>query len=137
MAHAGLLNRNGILPVLIAIGFLKVPSPSWAGSKQNDGFPDYNRLEYAKPRPPVEEQLKEPKPGSIQRKFGDTNEDNSGGADPLNSIPIPLLRPAPKTDDSEPPISEILEEAEVSLSTVTASVIPSASTPTVSAPTAP
>jgi len=120
MNSASFLNMKCIRYALLLAGL--TPSLLWSGSKDKDkeGYPDYTRLEYAKPLPPVDEQVKQPKPGSISRKFGEVPEDPNQGADPLNSIPIPLMRGNSKGNDFEPPITEILEESDLHSSTTTA-----------------
>ncbi len=103
--------------------FASLLTPAQAKEKK-DEYPDYSRLEYAKPLPPVDEQVKEPKPGSINRKFGERPENPYEGSDPLSNIPIPLLRASNKGDDFEPPITDILESTEQPLAPPAKSTAP-------------
>lgn len=94
--------------------------------EKKDTYPDYTRLEYAKPLPPVDEQVKEPKPGSISRKFGERPDNPLEGIDPLTNIPVPLLQGGNKGNDFEPPITDILEATAQSEPAVAKSTAPAA-----------
>jgi hypothetical protein len=124
------LNRSLLFRFLLTLGVLAILSADGRARSRSDkdGFPDYNRLEYAKPLPPVDEQQPESKPGSIQRRFGDKPV-SAGDTIPLNALPI-SLRPTPESDESEPPISDLLDQTEVIKSTTTPPGVPSATAPT-------
>jgi hypothetical protein len=114
---------------LFLLVILAAVSVVYARSSDKDAFPDYNRLEYAKPLPPVDQQVEESKPGSIQRRFGEKSAQASDREVPLNALPIPL-RGAAYSDDSEPPISDLLEQADAVIKSTT----PPPGTPSAVAP---
>jgi len=93
----------------------------WAEAANNnsngDDFPDYNRLEYAKPLPPVAEQVPEAKPGSIDLKVGMQQPTES---EPLDAIPVRIGRSSQDPDDGEPSMAGMLDDSQVSTSTALA-----------------
>ena len=72
----------------------------FARSKNDDqDFPDYNHLEYAKPMPAPDEQVPQPPPGSIHMEVGgNTSPDQTT---PLDELPV-AIHPAQQPDTSEP-----------------------------------
>jgi hypothetical protein len=95
----------------------------WAGlafgrSAEKDGFPDYTKIEYAKPRPPAEEQIAEPPPGSIKARLGDRQATNMGNS--LDELPLPVVT-RPKPNETEPSFDDLLGDDTVAKSTGTAS----------------
>jgi hypothetical protein len=91
----------------------------FARSKESDGFPDYTKLEYAKPMPPADQQVPERPGGSINVIVGQVNKELINSPE---ALPIPILHKAAGPDDSEPPMDGILESttASVIVSTPTA-----------------
>src|SRR4051812_48250593 len=63
------MTQRNVWLIAAAAGLFLV-SGSFAKSKPQDDFPDYNRLEYAKPLPPPDQQVAPPLPGSIQMQVG-------------------------------------------------------------------
>jgi hypothetical protein len=110
----------------------------WAKSRSaggGDGFPDYNRLEFAKPLPPADQQVPERKPGSIDLEVG---KGAPAVTVPLDAVPMPLTHQAPGLDETEPPMIGIIEDtaaATASSATVTpaarATATPAASSATI------
>jgi len=94
--------------------------------KEND-FPDYNRLEYAKPLPAPDEQVAPPPPGSFSMRVGEKKKT-------INEVPPDILgvpiRPRDNDNGSEPPISDLLDDYKI---TPASSAGVTASTPTLPA----
>src|SRR5262245_49548889 len=109
--------------MVLGLGLL-ITAGVWARRSQDDaeGFPDYNRLEYAKPLPPADQQVPQAPPGSINMKVG--GKKAASDTTPLEELPV-RLRQASGDDSGEPPLDFI----------ETAPIIP-ASAPIVSTTTA-
>jgi hypothetical protein len=96
---------------------------SFGKSKPQDDFPDYNRLEYAKPLPPPDQQVTSPPPGSIQMEVGSKKKQITDVPPETLSVPI---RPRDYDSGSEPPISDLLDDYKIVSTTPTtpASMVP-------------
>lgn len=120
-------DKIGFMGIMVsALVFLS--SAAWAGSRNTNGddFPDYTRIEYAKPLPPVDQQVPAPPPGGIPLNvnMGQVSDSTS-----LDEIPVRLGRTSQNSDDSEPSMVGILDDSHIS--TTTAMAAPVASTTSV------
>ena len=95
------LGVRGLAFVLAGLLVLAGLALARSKSRDNDDFPDYNRLEYTKELPPPDKQLTDPGPGSIHMRVGEKAPETKGT--PLEQLPM-AIRPASKADTGEPPM---------------------------------
>ncbi|HVO32639.1 MAG TPA: hypothetical protein VMU17_01910 [Elusimicrobiota bacterium] len=96
--------------VFIAIAWVGSASGLQARDRNadDDSFPDYNKIEYARPLPPVEQQQQQAKPGSIQLSV---DMSHPAAADTDAVAPAPARTPPRKADDSEPPLDFMVDNS--------------------------
>ena len=82
-----------------------------------DDFPNYDKVEYAKPLPPVDQQVPQPKPGSFHLRVGDPKPTQDASMD---DIPVQLMDNKKHADDSEPALDFAAAESQVFNATPTA-----------------
>jgi hypothetical protein len=114
-------NLRIYLPLLLPGLLVALAVVCFASRKDAIEYPDYTRLEYAKPLPPPDQQVEAPGPGSIHMVVGDRKRVVEGAS--LESLPVALLHPDVPADESEPSMADVLE-----LSTQPVSAVPSPST---------
>jgi len=114
MNRQNLNRRVGLAGVLLCLLAASAGARRRSSDEGDDGFPDYNRLEYAKPLPPPDQQVQAPKPGSINMEVG---REEPGPAAPVDAVPLPLTHKSHDADDSEPPLTGMLEETAPAVST--------------------
>ena len=88
---------SGLVVTLVSTVFAR-------SSKDDQGFPDYNHLEYAKPMPAPDQQVPQLGPGSFHMEVGGKRAQAANV--PMEEMPMPL-RPAQNADNGEPPMDFI------------------------------
>jgi hypothetical protein len=108
------LRFKGWFLMALLVGFTALSAE--CRKKDVEDFPDYNHLEYAKERPPADQQTPDPQPGSIDMEVGVRHKPTRGTS--LEALPIPL-RPAVAPNNTEPPLDFLDAAADVSTAAVT------------------
>jgi len=92
--------------ILIVLGLvLSLCGDSFARKKKDDeGFPDYNKLEYTQKKPDPDHQVQESAPGSFHMEVGNKRSAQTGV--PLDQLPI-AVRGGGSAENGEPPIDFI------------------------------
>jgi hypothetical protein len=119
------LEHSVVAAALLTLGLVVSGS---SRNREEQDFPDYNRLEYAKPLPPPDQQPVESPRGSIQMRVGD--KPVTAQAVPLDSLQVPI-RPANSGNGSEPPLDFIDDPLPPATTVATSTFTAISSTPTV------
>src|SRR5262249_22895105 len=103
---------------VVLAALLAGPALAKRHDPDDDEFPNYNKLEYAKPLPPVDQQVPEPRPGSFHLRVGDKTKAQETTMDDL---PVQLMGEKRKSEESGPPLDFASAEIQVVPSTPTVS----------------
>src|SRR5437870_300809 len=118
------MTRTIVLGVTaIGVGVFLLSPLVLARKNDDQGFPDYNHLEFAKPKPPADQQVPEAPRGGIPLRVDMSHPSTDLPPDALSAPPA---RPAQVVNESEPPMDGFIDTLTVKKSSagVSGSTVP-------------
>ena len=113
--------------IAVLLGLILNGAPdALSKSKPDNDYPDYNRLEYAKPLPAPDQQIQPPPPGSISMRVGEKK--TRIDAVPPDTLSIPI-RSRDDDSGSEPPIADLLDDYKIAPATPPALAVTTSTAP--------